>query len=457
VAADGKRGRPPKLLIELIAIAVVMTAAAISIYFGFRSPPIHDELPLGGRNVDVSRSSAAQFEPLVAQDPARPSTLLAASMDDLADARVYLSTDAGRTWTSRAAPPVIRGACSLSHPSVAIGRSGLEVYASLVSDTCQPPDPLLYVAVRRGPTSRWHVRRVGATRRYSFDERPALAVDADGAIYVVWPRLLGEFTSHQILVWSRSTDGGAMWSRPRRIGDYDGVYGVDLAAAGNGRLYLAVADGRHRRIDILRSTDGGFTWSGARRAARLSVPYVVGCGTGSVVVPAQPQRCISEVPRLALDTDRLAVVFDDAAQNETQQVYVATLDRSLRNLSGPRPLATPSRAAADRFVPAVAYDRASGALWACYYDTTGDSTRKHAWYTCKVSHDDGRSWSQPVHAASASSNETETGADDLGYGDVSGLVAARGVAHPLWTDNRSSLDLAEEIYTASIPVRTMPR
>ena len=55
-----------------------------------------------------------------------------------------------------------------------------------------------------------------------------------------------------------------------------------------------------------------------------------------------------------------------------------------------------------------------------------------------------------ANAASANSDETVTGADALGYGDVEGLVAADGVAHPVWTDDRDSLKSAEEIYTAAI-------
>jgi hypothetical protein len=331
------------------------------------------------------------------------------------------------------------------------------VYASLASDTCQPPDPHLYVAVRKSPSGPWLVRRVGAIGGYVYDERPALAVDREGTIYVVWLRLLGEFTSRQMLVSSRSGDGGKTWSAPRSIGHYTGAYGVDLAVAGNGQLYLAVADGLHRSLDVLRSSDGGRRWSGPRRVARLALPYVVGCGVGSAQIPAQPQRCTSETPRLALTRNGLAVVFGDAGARQRQQAYIATVDRSLRRVSRPRELGAPTGNGADRFVPAVAYDRSTDDLWACYYDTTGDSTRKHAWYTCRVSSDGGRTWSRAVHAASAKSDETVTDADNLGYGDVSSVVASNGIAHPMWTDNRSSLDFAEEIYTAAIPAHRISR
>ena len=431
-------------------ILVLMAAAAVGIYFGFRSPPIHDTLPLGGRNIDVSRSSAAQFEPSVAADPTNAKVLLAASMDDLADARVYVSTDGGTRWTSRPAPPAERGNCGLSHPAVAAGPGGLQVYASLVTDTCQPPDPLLYVATRRGTAGAWTVRRVGVTRRFAYDQRPAVAVDGKGTVYVAWPRLLGEFTSHQVLLLSRSTDGGRTWSAPRRIGRYAGVYGVDLAAAGDGMLYLAVSDGRRRRVDLLRSGDAGATWSRPRRVGALAERYVVGCGAGATPIAAQPQRCISVAPRLAVSPRRVAVVYGDAGDNERQAVFVSTFDRALRSVTGPRRIGA-ATGKTDQFLPTVAYDRSTGDLWLCYYDTRGDSTRKHAWYTCTVSPNDGRTWLPPVHAASASSDETVTGADALGYGDVEGLVAADGVAHPVWTDDRDSLNSAEEIYTAAIP------
>jgi hypothetical protein len=301
VAATRRRGRPPKLLVELLVILVLMAAAAVGIYFGFRSPPIHDTLPLGGRNVDVSRSSAAQFEASVAADPTNAKVLLAASMDDLADARVYVSTDGGANWTSRPAPPAERGNCGLSHPAVAMGPGGLQVYASLVTDTCQPPDPLLYVATRHGAAGAWTVRRVGATRRFAYDQRPAVAVDGKGTVYVAWPRLLGEFTSHQVLQLSRSTDGGNTWSPPRRVGRYSSVYGVDLATAGDGVLYLAVSDGRRRRVDLLRSGDAGATWSRPRRVGGLAERYVVGCGAGAVPIAAQPQRRASVGDRAAAD------------------------------------------------------------------------------------------------------------------------------------------------------------
>jgi hypothetical protein len=55
-----------------------------------------------------------------------------------------------------------------------------------------------------------------------------------------------------------------------------------------------------------------------------------------------------------------------------------------------------------------------------------------------------------VRAASKPSDETQTASNPFGYGEAEGLVAADGIAHPLWTDTRRALDAAEEMYTATI-------
>ena len=105
----------------------------------------------------------------------------------------------------------------------------------------------------------------------------------------------------------------------------------------------------------------------------------------------------------------------------------------------------------DQFWPAVAEDTRSGDIWVCYYDTTGDRTREHAWFTCTVSRD-GRHWAEPVRAAEEPSDESSRDANDNEYGDYEAVVVANGVAHPFWTDSRNILSRQEEIYTARIPV-----
>ncbi len=308
-----------------------------------RPPPLHNNRPIGGANVDVSHVGGAQYEARVAADPENPQLLLAASIDGSDDARVYTSRDGGASWRGAIAPPVLRGLCGLSHPAVAIGPGHLQVYASLVTDTCQPPDPHLYVATRHGSARRWAVREIAPMRGFWFDQRPVVAVDVRGRIAVAWTRLRGEIRSRQELLVATSDDGGR-WSTPRRIPGYGGVYSVDLAAGHSGDLYLAVADGRGHALDLLRSTDGGRRWGDRRQLARLLEPYVVGCGPGAVSVPAQPQRCIGPSPSIAVGrAGTIAVVYSEPEANETQGVYVVHADRSLHSSSRPRRVAPRTR------------------------------------------------------------------------------------------------------------------
>ena len=454
VAADGtfRRRRPRSLLFEAAAIAIALAVGAVVVYFVLRPPPVHNERRIGGRNVDVSDTPGAQYEARVAADPADPRILLAASIDGTDDARVYTSADGGASWHTAIAPGA-SAPCGLSHPAVAIGPRHLQVYASLASDICQPPDPHLQVATRRGSRGRWVVRTIAPTRGFWFDQRPVVAVDARGQIAVAWTRLLGEFSSRQELLVSTSDDGRA-WSAPTRVRDYNGVYALDLAAARSDDLYLAVADGRGRNLDLLRSTDGGRTWPERRRLTRLVEPYVVGCGSGAVSVPAQPQRCIGPSPSIAIGTAGTVVVaYSEPEANKTQGVYVIRADARLRMSSRPHRLGPPDAKRSDQFLPVAAYDRSTGDLWGCYYDTAGDPRRRSTWFTCTRSRDDGAHWAPPLRAASERSDETQTASDPLGYGDAEGLVAADGVAHPVWTDTRRALDLNEEIFTATIRAR----
>src|SRR5438093_1400144 len=99
-------------------------------------------------------------------------------------------------------------------------------------------------------------------------------------------------------------------------------------------------------------------------------------------------------------------------------------------------------------------DASDGTLWACYMDTFGDPYRHEAWPTCTASRNDGRTWAVPVRVAGRSSDETQTAANLRGYGSTA-LVAANGVAHPMWTDTRDLVEQSEEIYVARLPERPL--
>jgi hypothetical protein len=437
---------PRKFLLEVAAVAAALGLAAFLIWWFNRPASIHDVRPLGGHNVNITRNFRAQWAATAALDPADPSTLLGGSIDELQDTRVYTSTDGGATWTSKPQPSLTRANCGRSDPAVAIGRSHLQLYAFLATADCRPLDPHIRVAWRRGSAGAWHVVAPPRTARgFVFDQRPAIAAGPGGAV-LVWLRFVGatNFDNQRVMV-SRSPDGRT-WSAPRRL-PFQVPYQASVAIAPDGDVYLAVADSL-QGILALRSSDGGRTFGRPRLIATLHGVFIPTCGHGDATIPAQPQRCVGPSPAISADHDRVLLTFARPDADGTMTVESAVLDRDLRvvrtGVVAPREDGT-----RDQFIPASTIDRATGDLWACFYDTTGDETRKHAWFTCTVSDDAGRTWAPPVHAASARSNETRFSADTDGYGDVQAVVAARGVAHPVWTDSRK-LQNSEEIYTARL-------
>ena len=124
----------------------------------------------------------------------------------------------------------------------------------------------------------------------------------------------------------------------------------------------------------------------------------------------------------------------------------------------------PAKKKADQFWPISALDAKTGQLWACFYDTTGDDRREHAWFTCTVSRD-GRSWATPVRTGPASANPGVLWedariygfGDNGGWGGYPGLAVAGGTAYPLWIDTRDLGGNQEEIFSARVPVKALAR
>jgi hypothetical protein len=149
---------------------------------------------------------------------------------------------------------------------------------------------------------------------------------------------------------------------------------------------------------------------------------------------------------------RVYVTWGAAGATGTEEnVYVSSYDAAtLAPLVTGRQVNPPDVMVGDQFLPASAVDESTGRLWTCWYDTTGDRTRRRTRYTCASSADDGATWSPPQQAAAVFSNETVRRATTFEYGDYAGLAVAAGIAHPMWTDTRELAVNAEEIYTTAL-------
>jgi hypothetical protein len=111
---------------------------------------------------------------------------------------------------------------------------------------------------------------------------------------------------------------------------------------------------------------------------------------------------------------------------------------------------------ADQFWPASAFDVSTGKLWACYYDTTGDSARQHAWFVCTSSRD-GKQWRsrcapprRPRTPACCGRTRASRLRRHTAFGGYTGVAAAGGAVYPLWIDTRDIGGNREEVFASVI-------
>ena len=101
-----------------------------------------------------------------------------------------------------------------------------------------------------------------------------------------------------------------------------------------------------------------------------------------------------------------------------------------------------------QLLPVAAADPSTGALWACWYDTTFDPHAHRAWFTCSTSAD-ARTWSAPDRAAAVPTAPVDLFSIASQNGLYPALAAAAGIAHPLWPYGRS-VPLSLDVFTAAV-------
>jgi hypothetical protein len=447
-----------RLLWEAVIVLGGTAIGALVIYLVYRHP-IGSPWKVAGTDVqDISNQPGVQTEVAVAVDPSNPKMLFGASNESLEpEIRAYASRDGGKTWSEGAGPAYDPNTCSWGDPSVAVARGGRQYVAFTEKSICTTGTdltPYLVVGSRSGITGKWTVRRVTRpATKFGFDDKPAISVDAGGRAYVAWSRLLS--TKLQTTVVSSSADGGRTWSKPLVVHrSLVQPQLVAIAAAGRGVVYLAGVDANG--LWVGRSTDAGKTFTVKRGVAPLPGSQAATClHFGKFLMPQQTVRCLGPNPTITVAPNRVFVTYGVNGSDQTQDVAVAVFDRALNPVwRGP---IGDVKKKADQFWPSSAVDASTGKLWACYYDTTGDSARQHAWFVC-TSSGDGKKWSRPVRAAEPAENPGVLWQDATigGYGDATafggytGVAVAGGVAHPLWIDTRSIGGNGEEVFASNI-------
>jgi parallel beta-helix repeat protein len=117
----------------------------------------------------------------------------------------------------------------------------------------------------------WKETRIstGLTYMADYQLHPSIAVDGNGTIYVVWDGDIRSHFSYNQISFAKSTDGGVTFSTPTRITkyvQYDSNYCPAIVVDGNNKLHVVwygqtPKSSSKDNIQYSCSTDGGTTWA----------------------------------------------------------------------------------------------------------------------------------------------------------------------------------------------------
>lgn len=172
---------------------------------------------------------------------------------------IYLrkSSNGGVSWEGTKRLTWTAG--SSEAPAVTVDDDG-NIHIVWQDDT--PGNDEIYHKISTNGGSTWQTKRLTYTSSYSLD--PAIAGDPSGGIHVTWTDYPpGGYEIH----YKRSTDEGSTWTTKRLTWSPDSSHGSSVATDSSGYIHVAWYDNSPGNYEIFyrRSTDGGINWGGAKR------------------------------------------------------------------------------------------------------------------------------------------------------------------------------------------------
>jgi hypothetical protein len=374
----------------------------------------------------------AAVEPMVAASPADPRRLIATWQQDRYEEGgslafgVSVSSDGGRTWRSRDVPGMTDcpsgGNDRSSDPWASIGADGKAYLAGVPGSIGTSGFPVTNVVVGTSADGgdSWQSPVAVTHDDQTFNDKESVTADPFRAntAYVAWTR---EISS---TFFSKTTDGGASWTPPRRIfsSSSRGGLGSIVAVLRNGTLVdvLQTNSSARATFEALISRDGGSTWARPSRIASARPAGAVAAPDGSLVRAPVPA-----LPSVATRGNTVYVAWANVAGRAGSSVLLthssnggATWTRPLRVAHARRQL----------LMPALAIDK-TGKLAVTYYGFDAPlrhdkRARTSVWFT--RSRDGGRSWRHSRLAGPFDYRRAPVTEAGLFLGDYTGLAPTGG-------------------------------
>lgn len=438
-----------------------------------------------GPNVDASNEDTPQSETSITVDPNNPNDVVGGSNEIVRlPMRAYFSSNGGKSFGAvdlpLPPPATTNGADFGSDPGVAFDTHG-DVYFSYIVvffnrtfGSIQGTEVAVAKSTDGGrtwPHATFFNFNSGSGK---FNDKPMIAVDTNPAspfrdsVYVAWDNAslnAGKSSSHNALVFSRSTDGGATFSTPIAVNSLTGgpssVIGADPFVGPNGEVYVAWHDVQNNRIMVNSSLDGGASFGQATTIAPTVTPFAVAiapqASRGALVYPA----CGSDESN-GVHRGTLYCSWMDETTSDGTDIFVArSTDHGAHWTTPLRINDDPQAVVQDQFNQWLSVDPVTGAVDLSWNDPRNDpaDTKTDVFFTSST--DGGVTFAPNVKITTAMSDESAANPfADAGnqYGDYEGIAAFGGTAHPIWTDGRldATIDPAtgqrvgEEVFSATI-------
>ncbi len=402
--------------------------------------------PPGVKIFNLTRHAGYFNEPSIAINPYNPDQLVTAFQSG---ARISYSRDGGESW-KRASGTAPRNYAMSGDVSAAYDNRGHAFLCSIAFDKLGTDEYWGHDATRNGIFVRrsldggktWQRQAVPVIEHPTrpgipFEDKPYLVADNThgpyaGRLYVGWT----EFTLTQsVILFSRSEDDGATWSKPLRISTHAGlprddngaVEGFSGAVGPDSTIYAVWADGSH--IVFTSSRDGGRSFRPSRGFIDIAPPYFhisdVDRTDGFPVIAVDPHG--------GNGAGVLYVAWSDYRNGDVDVFCSTSRDRGVTWSRPVRVNSDPLHDGADQFFQWLAVDPVSGAANMIFYDRRSDPDNQNAFVVLARSTDGGKSFrnyawtSKPFNPAG----------DFLG--DYTAIAAYRGRVYGAWAEERPRL------------------
>jgi hypothetical protein len=419
-----------------VPIAITLVAAAGA------SVGVQTRLPRapGAHIVTITPAGFTGSEPSIAVNPNNPAQVVG-----VGGAWAAYSTDSGRTFT--AVRPAGEDGRSGGDPSLAFDDKG-NCFLSFLS--IQKNGSASYwghgpggngIWVRRSPDAgkTWDKEPIGVMvwrgdePDVALEDMPRIWADTQtgsphrGNLYMAW---IEWQLTQSIVLFSRSTDTGQTWSKPRRIStragwprdDNGAVVGIIGTVAADGTQYVVWNEGLN--VTLAVSRDGGANFEPSRPIFDVGPPYFGGAGGIPGVSRAMG------FPQIGIDGQRgtLYVTWSDYRNGDVDVFIARSSDRGRTWTPPMRVNDDAIHDGADQFLQWMAVDPKDGSVNVQFYDRRDDPGNRKTLVTIARSTDGGKTFTNYEWS------DTPFAGENAFLGDYEWMTAYDGRVYGIWAE-----------------------